>query len=32
MYPSATKMEAEIIAMTADMMHGDTEIPMASAA
>ena len=23
MYPSATKMEAEIIAMTADMLHGD---------
>ncbi len=25
MYPSATKMEAEIIAMTAGMLHGDTE-------
>ncbi len=24
MYPSATKMEAEIIAMTADMLNGDT--------
>ena len=23
MYPSATKMEAEIIAMTADILHGD---------
>ena len=27
MYPSATKMEAEIIAMTAGMMHGDSEGP-----
>ncbi|MDO9173265.1 MAG: aminotransferase class V-fold PLP-dependent enzyme, partial [Actinomycetota bacterium] len=25
MYPSATKMEAEIIAMTADMLHGDAD-------
>ena len=25
MYPSATKMEAEIIAMTADMLHGDED-------
>ena len=25
MYPSATKMEAEIIAMTADMLHGDDD-------
>ena len=25
MYPSATKLEAEIIAMTADMLHGDDE-------
>ena len=27
MYPSATKMEAEIIAMTADMLHGDIDGP-----
>lgn len=27
MYPSATKMEAEIIAMTAGMLHGDTDGP-----
>jgi sphinganine-1-phosphate aldolase len=25
MYPSATKLEAEIIAMTADMLHGDDD-------
>ena len=25
MYPSATKMEAEIIAMTADILHGDAD-------
>lgn len=25
MYPSATKMEAEIIAMTSDMLHGDAD-------
>ena len=25
MYPSATKLEAEIIAMTADMLHGDAD-------
>ena len=25
MYPSATKMESEIIAMTADMLHGDAD-------
>lgn len=25
MYPSATKMEAEIIAMTVDMLHGDAD-------
>ena len=25
MYPSATKFEAEIVAMTADMLHGDDE-------
>ena len=25
MYPSATKMESEIIAMTADMLHGDDD-------
>jgi sphinganine-1-phosphate aldolase len=26
MYPSSTKMEAEIIAMTADMLHGDDSV------
>ena len=26
MYPSATKLEAEIVAMTASMLHGDTNV------